>query len=367
LFFCGFGDKLIISASGIASAAKSFYIKGRKVKSITKFNVPNEQIKAAFRAAGIGEISDIAEISDGWYNSVFSASDRAGKKYVIKIAPKKEVKVLTHEKSLMAAEVNFYRVINQQTSIRTPKIICSDFSEEIIPAPYFIMDFLAGERLDKANLTPEEREQADRQWAWIFAELHKIKGAGFGYEQVGLTDNWKDALKRMTKILIADAASFGKKCPIGTKLLKYIEMFSDELKGVPSVLVNFDLHALNLFCEKTEEGIRLAVFDLERAFWGDKIGDFVLPEMLTAFPKKRILALYNRYADTPITVGRNELVRYNLMLAYLAAIMYTERFSRFKGITKLFNRIYLAGTAGYIFSAKVSFSALKKLSRVPKK
>jgi aminoglycoside phosphotransferase (APT) family kinase protein len=117
----------------------------------------------------------------------------------MKIAPEKSVKVLTHENNLMASEVKFYQMFSEKTTIKTPKIIHSDFTEKVIPTAYFIMDFLNGERLDKAKLTPEEREKTNEQWALIFTELHKIKGAGYGYEQTGLSDNWKDGLTYMVQ------------------------------------------------------------------------------------------------------------------------------------------------------------------------
>ncbi|MDR3292689.1 MAG: aminoglycoside phosphotransferase family protein, partial [Clostridiales bacterium] len=333
------------------------------MKSITKFQVTHDRIRAVFNAAGIGAVSEIAEISDGWYNSVFSAVDKDGKKYVLKIAPQKSVKVLTHERNLMASEVNFYRLLSEKTAIKTPKIAFADFSESIIPTPYFIMDFLSGERLDKTKLTPSEKEEVNEQWAWILSEFHKIKGAGYGYDQAGLCDNWKDGLTHMTQILIDDAASFGKKCAVGKKLLLYIDRFSDALKNVSSVFVNFDLHPMNLFCEKTPDGIRLSVLDLERGFWGDPIGDFIMPEGLKNFAKKGIVPRYNRYAAAPIDTGAEEKIRYHLLTVYLATVMYTERFSRFKGFGKFFNITYLAGTVGYKIFAKISFSALKRLSK----
>lgn len=332
------------------------------MKSITKYRATEGQIKAAFLAAGLGLAEEIREISDGWYNSVFSAVGGDGKKYVIKIAPEKSVKVLTHEQNIMAAEAEFYRLINEKTAIKTPKIIYSDFSENVMPTAYFIMNFLKGERLDKAKLSPDEREKANERQAWILSELHKIKGEGYGYGQAGLRGNWKDGLTHMTQMLIDDAAFFGKKCEVGEELLAYIDRFSDALKDVPCVLVNFDLHAMNIFLERGEDGeICLSILDLERGFWGDPIGDFVMAEGLKDIDKKTILTRYNRFAETKIEVGREEKIRYNLLCAYLAVIMYTERFSRFKGAGRFFNSVYLAGTAGSAIYAKKAFSALKRL------
>lgn len=334
------------------------------MKSITKFNITDKQVISLFEAAAIRDIIKITEISDGWYNSVFSVSNKNGNKYVIKIAPEKTVKVLTHEQNIMASEIRFYKLIKEKTSIKTPEIVFVDFSEKLIPTAYFIMEFLNGERLDKSNLSSIEQDKVNDRWSWILAEMHNIKGDGFGYEQAGLKDNWKDGLTHMTQILINDAVSFGKKCKVGKKLLKYIDMFSDALINVPSVFVNFDLHAMNMFFERKENGeVELAMLDLERAFWGDPIGDFVIPDLFKPLEKKSLLSYYNKYASTPINVNKDEQVRFYLMRAYLAVIMYTERFSRFKSVKKFFNPIYLGGTFAYIILAKTSFRSLKRLAK----
>jgi hypothetical protein len=54
------------------------YMRG-VVMSVTKYRITDEQICAAFKMAGIDEINEIKEISDGHFNSIFSAVDRNGK------------------------------------------------------------------------------------------------------------------------------------------------------------------------------------------------------------------------------------------------------------------------------------------------
>ncbi|MDR1940630.1 MAG: aminoglycoside phosphotransferase family protein [Clostridiales bacterium] len=334
------------------------------MKSLTKYEITQDRLRTVFEAAGIGGIDGVTEISDGWYNSVFSAIDKSGKKYVIKIAPPKDAAVLSYEKNIMNSEVKFYRLLKEKTTIKTPEIIFADFSGRIISAAYFIMEFLSGERLDKAGLSPIEKQKADGEIARLLAEFHKIQGVGYGYEQTGLCDNWKDALTGMTQALIDDSAAFGKKCKIGERLLSYIDKFADSLKDAPCVFVNFDVHSMNLFCQRTADGgIELAALDLERGFWGDPIGDLVMPELLKPFEKKNILTNYNKYAAKKLIADDADTqIRYNLMATYLAAIMYAERFSRFKGAKKYFNPVYLGGTIASAVVARRAFSALKKLS-----
>jgi len=332
------------------------------MKSTTKFKISNENLHAVFKFAGIDGVTEFKEISDGWYNSVFSAMDKNGKKYVIKIAPPKDIKVLSYEKNLMAQELEFYKLLNQHTTVKTAKILFSDFSGAVIPTPYYIMNFLDGVRLDKEKLTKAEKENANRQTAFMLTEFHKVKGEGYGYNQTGLYDNWKDALTQMTKMLIADAESFNKKCKAGKKLLDYIQKFKDVLSDIPCVFVNFDLHAKNLFCKKLTDGsLELSVLDLERGFFGDPIGDFVTPEALKPLTKKIIFKNYNRYVK--ITADKNVKIRFWLLVAYLSLIMNIERFSRFKGAGKHFSLVYVMGTLGSKILERKAFAALKKLSK----
>ena len=129
-------------------------------------------------------------------------------------------------------------------------------------------------------------------------------------------------------------------------------------------MVNFDLNNLNVFYNKTSDGeIELSVIDLERYYFGDAIGDFVIQEMDKQFAKKRIVKSYNMYVKKSLVVGKSEEIRYELMCAYLAVIMYAERFSRFNTFSKYFNPMYLAGTCAYIYLANKAFAKLKKFAK----
>ena len=335
------------------------------MKCITKYKIPNKIIEKAFDIAGIGEIFEIKEISDGWYNSVFSVTTKNGLKYVLKVAPKNEARILTYEQNIMAAELDFYNIVGRNSDISIPKIYFSDFSCNIIPSPYFIMEFLDGIRLDKAKLTKCQKNRALKEKAKILVKLHKIKGEGFGYTQNKLFDNWQGAFMSMVENLIYDAAYFGKKNKVGKKLLHYIKKFSFTLKDVPCSLVNFDLHNLNLFCKTDGLSLNLSLLDLERGFYGDPIGDFVTPEIVNSIHKKKLFFEYNNQLEHKIELGKNEKIRFHLMSLYLACIMYTERFSRFKGFLKFFNPVYIAGTLAYKFLAIKSISFLKRTTATP--
>lgn len=334
------------------------------MKIRSKFEATHTQIIQAFVNAGIGEVSEITELTDGWFNRIYSAVDTEGKKYVIKFAPPKDAPILTYEKNLMAAEVECYKLLAENTQIRIPKIVYVDFTETVVPTAFFIMEFLDGIRLDKAKLTVAEKQEVNDRIAWILSEFHKLQGSGYGYLQIGLQSTWKDALVYMTDCLIKDSTTYGKNCKIGKKLLIYIEKFANVLKDVPCDLVNYDLHSKNIFYNKNSAGeIELAILDLERYFYGDSLGDFVIYEMGKPLNKKSIIKRYNKYAKKSIFGSKEEEIRLYLLVAYLSAVMYTERFPRFDSLSKYFNIVYIEGTVCYKGLQLLAFYKLRKLAK----
>ncbi|MDR2686130.1 MAG: aminoglycoside phosphotransferase family protein, partial [Oscillospiraceae bacterium] len=274
------------------------------MRSKTKYDINAGQVRAIFGAAGLGEVTGFESLSDGWYNNVLRVT-AGGADYVLKVAPPPEVAVLTHERGLMRQELRYYALLRERTAVRSPRILREDLTRELIPCDYFIMEFLPGQRLDKAKLTKEEKDRADRDVLGILAQFHSVAGEGFGYEQMGLEPNWYLALRKMTRALADDCARFGKRCPLGEKLLGYIDRHRALLESVPGVLVNFDLHAMNIFIHEGE----LTILDLERCFWGDRLGDSVLRG-------------YTMPKDAP----EEEQIRFYLAEAYLAVIMHTEKY-----------------------------------------
>jgi len=307
------------------------------MQSKTKYKINGDQVRAVFEAAGLGEVTQYESLSDGWYNNVLRVT-ADGADYVLKVAPLPQVAVLTHERELMRQELRCYALLRERTTIRTPRIVHEDLTKTLLPCDYFIMEFLPGQRLDKAKLSKSEKAGAGEAILGILTQFHAIPGEGFGYEQMGLEPNWYLALRKMTQALVDDCARFGKRCPLGNKLLRYINCHRTLLESVPSVLVNFDLHAMNIFYHEGE----LTILDLERCFWGDRLGDHVL-----------------RGYTLPKSTPKEEQIRFYLTEAYLAVIMYTEKYSRYRP----WNVIWWLDVAGTVGLSAISFPALRRLSK----
>jgi len=269
------------------------------MKSKTKYPITPKQLQAVFDAANLGEIIHSKPMTDGWYNTVVCVTTEMGK-FVIKVATHPNVRVLRHERNILAQELRYIALLKEH-GVNVPVVRFHDLSKVVIPCDYFVMEHLPGQRLDKAGGDAEQQKNA------VLAAFHAIKGNGFGYEQLGFESNWYLALKKMVQALIDDCADFGKKCKRGEKLLALIEQHREILEPVPCVFVNFDLHNKNLFWHEGE----LTVLDLERCFWGDRMGDYV-------------------YGSQPKDITPEEKIRRDLMSCYLAVVAYTEKYSRYR-------------------------------------
>ncbi len=325
------------------------------MKSKTKYILNKEQINMIFAKANLGQVERYYPLGAGEFNSVYCINIK-DTEYVLKIAPRDDQSVLTYEKDMLAVEIKWYNRISENTDIKVPRIYFSDFSREIIDAPYFIMEKLNGVQLDKINYN---NNSPTAKLAQMAAQIHKVKNDKYGYEQNSLHDNWYLAIRSMTENLINDAKSKGYKCRRGKRLLGYIDKLKSILEEAPCCMVNFDLWAPNVICEKMLDGsYNYAWIDPERTFWGDYVADFVALEFGKNFEDKKIsIESYNLVADKPLVVTDQLKVRYYVAEAYLALIQEVEKYYRYT--------IFNFGWYRNVVSAKLIFNrAFKFLQSV---
>lgn len=329
------------------------------MKSFTKYEVELQTIESMFAAAGFRRVQEIRPLTAGEFNSAYRVSADGGL-YVLKISPQiGSSHLLTYEKELMQEEVRYYRLIAEQTQVKTPKIYYSDFSRTLLPADFFIMEYLGGKPLNTVKLSPVEKKEVHMQIGAMFAQLHQIKGIQFGYEQNGLHGNWFLAIRAMTRNLIEDCRRYGKPCKYGEKLLAYIDRFQSLLASVSSTYTHFDIWEGNLFYEKKDGRTVLTLIDTERSFWGDPIGEFLSIGLLKPLEQKTdLLSGYNHSAEKPITFTKEEQIRYQILSAYLGVLIYTEKFARYRETQSK----YWFNVAGATLLCGAAFHKLEQLS-----
>lgn len=95
-------------------------------------------------------------------------------------------------------------------------------------------------------------------------------------------------------------------------------------------MVNFDIWPANIIVQRENGELRLAWIDPERSFWGDRMLDFVCFAFHKPLCEKtELLADYNAAGPQPISLTREEEIRFAIGQAYLALIMETEKYYRY--------------------------------------
>lgn len=299
------------------------------MRSRTKIKLDDETLGRMFSSAGINNAGNFSPLGAGEFNAVYSA-EADGRKYAVKIAPPPGAPILAYEEGMMQAELAWYEQIRENTSIRVPRIYHADFGKRIIPSDWFIMERLEGVQMDKFPMSSKERLGCTGELAKMAAQIHGIRGSGFGYLQSGLHSDWYLAISAMTLSLLSDGRKKGHRGRRGERLLGYIEKHRGILEKAEADMVNFDIYKPNIICRRTADGIEYAWIDPERSFWGDRIADFVCLEPSKPLcGKKRSLDAYNELNPYPIGCGKEENIRYAIALGYLGFLMETEKYFRY--------------------------------------
>lgn len=298
------------------------------MRSKTKCLLDDKTVREIFSSLGIGGVKSIAPLGAGMFNAVYGVS--ADREYVLKVAPRQNVPVMTYEKDMLKTELFWYKTIAENTDISIPKIYGSDFSHKIIDSDFFVMERLGGVH---KNSFKQPGCDSLLETASIVAKLHNVHGEGYGYVQNKLYDNWYDALCSMISNMLSDAERVGKSSKRGAKLLEYAKKHRSVLLTVPCVAVNYDLWDANIICKNNENGKPIfSVIDPERSMWGDPIFDFICLEgFLTSIERKeKSVEYHNRISEVKIEINRELKIRYAFAQGLMALIQEVEKYYRFK-------------------------------------
>jgi fructosamine-3-kinase len=248
-------------------------------RSHSAFQQPvNEQdLQAQLTHALSGEtIAEVTELKAGLFNNTYRVTT-SGNAYILKVAPHQRADVFYNERYLMQRE----RTISQQLQPVSPLI------------PKYLSFFTVGDR--DAFLQPliegvlwhdviDSLSDAENTLLWnqlgAFAKkLHGCSGKQFGYPAPfkGF-DRWSDFIADNVDGMVEDCRRLGVLCDEIETYLSYLKHFINRLDRIKTPrLLHGDLWPRNAIIEGAGNDIHLkAVFDAERAFWGDPVSDWVL-------------------------------------------------------------------------------------------
>ena len=325
-------------------------MKSRSKTEVT-FTLASEMMKKA----GLGTAVSAEPLGAGEFNTVLAVKTNDGNAYALKVAPSADADVQLYEKGMMRSEVHFYSLMREHTDISVPDVLYADFSHELLPADWFVMTLIKGRH--PSGEKGEEATALAEELAHMAASMHKVKGEGFGYIQRGLRPSWHEAVRAMTEDLLRDAEKKGVRSRRGEKLLRLIDKHAGTLNKAECRMVNYDIWMPNIIVQETPEGKKFWWIDPERSFWGDPVADFVCLEFFKPFRKKTLSAqAYNERADVPVTLSREEEIRWGVMMAYMGLLQEVEKHYRYTPLMFGWWRNVISSALVY----RAGFKALKK-------
>lgn len=307
------------------------------MKNKMKQDISPDIISEIFKKHFLDNIANTTSLDGGEFNSVYKVVTKDGKKYVIKIAPDIETKVLTHEQDLIKSEVFTYKALSDVKSVHFPKIYGYNWTDKY-PYRYLIMEFIDGQMLSNMILSDEEYDNVMFDLGRAMAEIHMIKSKdGFGYIQNGLKKTWKETYNSLIENIINDGLQKKANIPYLDKIKNIIHNNEAVLDSVKSPsLVHFDLWAGNIIIKENK---LYALIDCERAMFGDVMGDFISLDYASPFDtakNKKLIEGYNSIAQEKISFNKEDLTRLYLMKIYLGLIVCVESYYRLSKLNPAF-------------------------------
>ena len=220
------------------------------------------------------KLQSYKELTEGYFNVAYEVTLSGGQSVVLKIAPAWNVRIMTHEKNMMYAEVGAMEKALEHGGIPVPKVLGYDESCAICGSPYFFMEKLKGSSVNKIKdtLTQEQMEAIYEETGKICREINRISCPCFGYPgqpQYQGTD-WYTVFRRMLEAGIEDArrGNVDLKIPVD-ELFWHLEQDKDIFAEVTEPrLVHWDLWDGNIF---VSHGEITGLIDWERCIWGDPL------------------------------------------------------------------------------------------------
>lgn len=245
------------------------------MESLTKNKQPKETIaKMVQKYFSPLAMTDYTELTEGFFNMAYEIRLSNGEKVILKIAPSKEMRIMTYEKNIMFSEVKAMKLAASLDGIPVPKVIGFDDSCTICSSPYFFMEKLSGKSLHTVRnlLTPEEINCIYEETGTINRKINEIRRPVFGYP--GQPDfqgkEWYPVFRRMLEAGVDDArkGNVDVKIPIDRMwfcLDRDRAVFNEVTEPR---LVHWDCWDGNIF---VREGRVTGIIDWERSLFGDPL------------------------------------------------------------------------------------------------
>ncbi len=243
------------------------------MESRTKNKQSRELLEAIVKKAfGSKPISEIQELTEGFFNVAYLVTFADSTEVILKIAPPPGALVMTYEKNIMFAEVDSMKMAASKTTLPVAKILFYDQSCSLCDSEYFFMEKLKGQSFHSIReQLPEEISTKISKMAGEYCRIfNQIKGTKFGYygQENQQGDNWHQVFLQMLTNIVMDAKMYEIDFTVDTDyILSILERDKEHfLEVMEPKFVHWDMWAGNIFVhEDTISGI----IDFERCLWAD--------------------------------------------------------------------------------------------------
>ncbi|NBJ92039.1 phosphotransferase family protein [Parablautia muri] len=231
-----------------------------------------EQMTAKFFAPE--HMVDVEELTEGYFSAAYQISLSSGRKVILKVAPLKEVRIMTYEKNIIQSEVKAMKMVEDVDGILAPKVLGFDDSYQICNSPYFFMEMLPGASLStrKDTLTEEQIRKIYMKTGQIINQVNQIHCPCFGYpaQQEFQGKEWFPTFQKMLKAGVDDADRGGVDLKIWTgDLWRLLEKDKAIFAEVTEPhLVHWDCWDGNIF---VKDGEVTGIIDWERCLGADPL------------------------------------------------------------------------------------------------
>jgi aminoglycoside phosphotransferase (APT) family kinase protein len=245
------------------------------MKSLSKTPVRLEQAEIIAQTCLSQPLLQFSELADGYFNAAYRLDLADGSIRVLKVAPLGQIRVLRYETNIMQAEVGALRLVCQQTEMPVPQVYLHDTSRAILPADYFIMDFIPGVSFWnlRKDLSESDQQAIERESGRFLRQMNQIRGQDFGYfAGAKRFSTWPECFDHMLQGVLQDGQDADVALPLAyPELLALARSNYDCLRSVITPnLVHWDLWDGNIFVDPATLQIT-GIIDFERALWGDPL------------------------------------------------------------------------------------------------
>lgn len=245
------------------------------MKALTKNHQSQETLQAMVEKCFPGlHLQSYKELTEGYFNVAYDVVLSNGKHTILKVAPKKDTRVMTYEKNIMFAEVEAMKLVTAHDGIPAPKVFAYDNTCNLCDSPYFFMEKLEGETLNNIlnTLTEAQISSIRQELGKINSRINFIKRDYFGYP--GLPefhgDKWYPTFVKMMKTAVNDnlVANVDLQIPLDT-MWECLEADKAVFEEVTEpCLIHWDCWDGNIF---VKEGKITGIIDWERSMFADPL------------------------------------------------------------------------------------------------